>query len=84
MWAPVRWPSELPSDPQVAANGYLGEAELGNGETLPMVTTPVQFDGRPTPVRRAPEHGEHTERALVDLGLSWDEIVALKDDEVIL
>jgi crotonobetainyl-CoA:carnitine CoA-transferase CaiB-like acyl-CoA transferase len=49
-----------------------------------MVTVPVQFDGQPGSPTRAPEHGEHTEAALVELGLSWDEIGALKDRGAIL
>ena len=48
-----------------------------------MVTTPVQFDGEPGQPDRAPELGEHTEEVLLELGLSWDEIAALKDGGVI-
>jgi crotonobetainyl-CoA:carnitine CoA-transferase CaiB-like acyl-CoA transferase len=83
-WAPVQTPGELHDDPQVRANGYIAQVDVGGDEPLPMVTVPVQFDGQPGRPARAPEHGEHTEAALVELGLSWDEIGALKDRGAIL
>ena len=83
-WAPVQTPGELHADPQVQANGYLAAVDVGAGGPLPMVTTPVQFDGEPARPTRAPEHGEHTEAVLLDLGLSWAEIAALKDSGAVL
>jgi crotonobetainyl-CoA:carnitine CoA-transferase CaiB-like acyl-CoA transferase len=83
-WAVVQAPRELHDDPQVRANGYLADVELGDGASLPLVTAPVQFDGRPGRPTRAPEHGEHTEAVLLDLGLSWDEITGLKERGVVL
>ena len=83
-WAPVQTPGELHDDPQVRANGYIAAVDVGGEEALPMVTVPVQFDERPGRPTRAPEHGEHTESVLVELGLSWDEIGALKQRGAIL
>jgi crotonobetainyl-CoA:carnitine CoA-transferase CaiB-like acyl-CoA transferase len=73
---------ELLDDPQVAANGYLGTvSEDGLEYRLPAV--PVQIDERPPPMRRAPEHGEHTEAVLLELGYSWEDIIGLKDAGVL-
>lgn len=83
-WAPVARPGEVLDDPQVRANGYVGAAALGDGAELPMVGPPVQFDRASSEPRRAPEVGEHTELALVRLGLSWDEIAALKASGAII
>jgi crotonobetainyl-CoA:carnitine CoA-transferase CaiB-like acyl-CoA transferase len=83
-WAPVQTPGELHDDPQVQANGYLAAVDVGDGGPLPMVTTPVQFDERPGRPTRAPEHGEHTEAVLLELGLSWDEIGGLKERGAVL
>ena len=83
-WAVVQTPREIHDDPQVEANGYLADVEMANGVSLPLVTTPVQFDGQPGRPTRAPEHGEHTESVLLDLGLSWDDITGLKERGVIL
>jgi crotonobetainyl-CoA:carnitine CoA-transferase CaiB-like acyl-CoA transferase len=81
-WAPVQAVEELLDDPQVVANGYVGEVRDGDGDgevsyRLPAV--PVQFDERPPELRRAPEPGEHTEAVLLELGHSWEQIAALKD-----
>jgi crotonobetainyl-CoA:carnitine CoA-transferase CaiB-like acyl-CoA transferase len=83
-WAPVQTPGELHDDPQVRANGYLADVDMGNGASLPLVASPVQFDEQPGRPARAPEHGEHTETVLLELGLSWDEISALKAGGAVL
>lgn len=83
-WAPVQFPSEVAADPQVEANGMIAHAELGGGDVLPMVMSPVRFDGHAPAAVRAPEHGEHTEQALVELGMSWDDIAELKESGAIL
>jgi crotonobetainyl-CoA:carnitine CoA-transferase CaiB-like acyl-CoA transferase len=83
-WAPSQLPHELAHDPQVQANGYFADVDVGNGHSLPVVTAPVQFDQQPSRPTRAPEHGEHTETVLLDLGLTWDEISDLKSRKAIL
>ena len=57
-------PRRDPHDPQVRANGFVAPVDMGNDVSLPLVTAPVQFDGRPAS-HRAPEPGEHTEAVLL-------------------
>jgi crotonobetainyl-CoA:carnitine CoA-transferase CaiB-like acyl-CoA transferase len=83
-WVPSLRPDELARDPQVVANGYLADVDLGNGHSLPLVAVPVQFDGEAGEPTRAPEPGEHTEAVMRELGVSWEEISGLKDRKAIL
>ena len=78
-WAPVQAVEELVDDPQVVANGYVGDVVLEDGTTYRLPAVPLQLDRDGPPLRRAPEHGEHTEEILLELGYDWDRIVALKD-----
>lgn len=82
-WAPVQSVEELVEDPQVLANDYIGEVRVDSGESYVLPAVPVQFDEQPPPLRRAPEHGEHTEAVLLELGRSWDDIQTLKTAGVI-
>jgi crotonobetainyl-CoA:carnitine CoA-transferase CaiB-like acyl-CoA transferase len=77
-WAPVQAVEELLEDPQVLANGYIG-AVVDDEVKYSLPTVPVQFDECPPELRRAPEHGEHTEAVLLELGHTWQDIATLKD-----
>ena len=83
-WAPVQRASELVDDPMVAANGYLARVDRDDGKSYDLVANPVQMDETADGLRPAPEHGQHTEEILLELGLDWDAIIAYKEAGAIL
>ena len=84
VWSPFQTLDELYDDAQVIANGYLPTMTAGNGQEVQLVASPAQFDEEPIHVDRAPEHGEHTELLLMDLGYDWDQIAAMKESGAVL
>ncbi len=82
-WAPVNSINEVPQDPVAQAAGAIVEVEGPDGP-VPMVATPADFSGTQWKAQGiAPELGQHTEEVLLELGYDWDQIVALKEQDVI-
>uniref|UniRef100_UPI0025F41B8B CoA transferase n=1 Tax=Novosphingobium sp. TaxID=1874826 RepID=UPI0025F41B8B len=78
-WAPVQSFEDLLTDEQALANDMIIEVEgADGGKPLRLVRGPVQFDHAPLETTRSPQASEHTEIVLMELGLEWDRIEALK------
>ena len=77
IFASFATPSEVQSDPQVLANGYLPRHPTH--PTARLAASPVQFDEQPIAVRRAaPGKGEHTDEVLASLGFEAPERARLR------
>jgi crotonobetainyl-CoA:carnitine CoA-transferase CaiB-like acyl-CoA transferase len=78
-WAPVQSFLDLLNDEQALANDMLFEVEaVDGGKPMKLVRGPVQFDDAPVQTTRAPQHSEHTETFLLELGMEWERIEQLK------
>jgi crotonobetainyl-CoA:carnitine CoA-transferase CaiB-like acyl-CoA transferase len=85
-WEAAQTAREVNDDPQAIENGYFLEVDYpGEPASFTLVANPVQFDESPVlSAPRAPEHGQHTEEILLELGHDWDEIAKLKDTGAVL
>ncbi|WP_433598250.1 CaiB/BaiF CoA transferase family protein [Nocardia sp. CA-135953] len=78
VWAVVQTPKEVGTDPQVLANKYVGQLDLGPGGTIGVGMPPIQFDRRQPDPSAAPELGADTDRLLQEVGYDWDRLIELK------
>ncbi len=83
-WAPMQSAEELHDDRQTIENGYLVDVDGGDKGHFKLVANPVQFDEQPPEFGPSPEMGQHTEEVLLELGLSWDDILGHKEKGAIL
>lgn len=76
---------DLPADPQVRANDYIIDFAHPQFGPTQVVGLPVRLRETPGSVRLpAPEFGQHSEEILTQLlGYTWEQIAALKEQQVI-
>jgi len=78
-WAPFQSFLDLVTDDQAIANDMIVEVEASDGgRPFKVVRGPVQFNHEPLETTRAPQASEHTEVVLMEIGMDWHRIEALK------
>jgi crotonobetainyl-CoA:carnitine CoA-transferase CaiB-like acyl-CoA transferase len=83
-WAPVQSQPEICRDPQARINRAFISYDHPSYGKMDLIANPVNLSETPSAVHLpAPELGQHTEMILLENGLSWEEIAALKEKGVI-
>jgi formyl-CoA transferase/CoA:oxalate CoA-transferase len=81
---PINTVPEALAHPQVLAREMVVEVEHPQAGPLSMLGSPVKLSAQPPAVRSAPPRlGEHTDEVLTELGLSPEEIAAMRDEGAI-
>ncbi|MFL6055213.1 MAG: CaiB/BaiF CoA transferase family protein [Actinoallomurus sp.] len=81
---PINTVPEALAHPQVLAREMVVEVEHPQVGPLSMLGSPVKLSAQPPAVRSAPPRlGEHTDEVLAELGLSPEEIAAMRDEGAI-
>ncbi|TAK36177.1 MAG: CoA transferase [Chloroflexota bacterium] len=84
IWGPAQTFPEVMNDPQVLANGYLTDVDHPALGPIRLVRNPIELSEMPPVVSRtAPELGQHTEEILMEVGYDWDDIIRLKEEEIV-
>jgi formyl-CoA transferase len=85
VWAPLKSPDEVIVDQQAIANGFVTPVDFDDGGSYLVGASPAQFDERPVgPLKAAPRHGQDTDEIMRELGLSDEQITALRERGVIV
>jgi formyl-CoA transferase len=74
---------ELAAEPSLRASGTIVEVDHPTRGKYLSVGNPIKMSDSPTEVKRSPLLGEHTNEVLAELGLSAEEIAALRAEQVI-
>ena len=77
-WDVVKKVRELAEDADALANRFIQDVDYGDGRSIKMVSTPVQFDRQALDARPAPALGAHNTEVLTALGYDEDGIIALQ------
>jgi crotonobetainyl-CoA:carnitine CoA-transferase CaiB-like acyl-CoA transferase len=70
-WDVVQRSGDLVADPQALANGYVQTVHYEGGHTMPLVSTPIQFNRTLPTLNPAPTFSGDADEILASLG--WDE-----------
>lgn len=69
---------------QARVNGYLMDLEHPVAGRITVTGSPFSLNGEiTTEAQPAPEHGQHTEEVLLELGYTWEEIGTLREAQVV-
>jgi len=81
---PINTVADVFKEPQVQAREMLRRVPHPAGVEVPLVASPIRFDGDALPIRSAPPLlGQHSADILSELGYAPADIAALREQEVI-
>ena len=82
--SPVQTLLDVINDRQSKANNFFLPYDHPNYGPMEIMASPVNMSTTPATIRMpAPEFGQHTEEALLEMGYSWEEIEQFKEAGVI-